>query len=412
MGVVLLGLGSRGDVQPMAVLAAALARAGVDARVVGLAEYAPLAAGLGAAYVPVAGSVADAMRRTPTRELLGGTPPGQALLLRRWGAGLADAFADAVLATVRRDDLVLAGNLARGVATAVAEAHGVKMATVVYTGQAPTTRPESFYFHRWLTGWPPYDRWGARQNWILATNVAPALTHTIRGRLGLPRRSAARETEAADTHPTLVAASPVVVPPAPDWAGGVHQTGWLAPPASALAPDAELAAFLHAGPASYVGFGSFGLFSTRRELDLIAAAATASGRRIVTPAIPGVAPGPITDAVLAIGSVPHDWLFPRLAGVVHHGGAGTTHAGLAAAVPSVAVPFGVDQPYHGWRLHSLGVGPEPVRIQRLTAARLACLLVALERAEHRRGATEVGERVRGEDGVAVTLAALERLRLV
>ena len=62
MGVVLLGLGSRGDVQPMAVLAAALARAGVDARVVGLAEYAPLAAGLGAAYVPVAGSVADAAR--------------------------------------------------------------------------------------------------------------------------------------------------------------------------------------------------------------------------------------------------------------------------------------------------------------------------------------------------------------
>lgn len=411
MGVVLLALGSRGDVQPMAILGGALVAEGVDARVVALAEYEGLVRGFGAGFVPVQGRLCDALTRTPSSEWLARTPAGQARLLQRWTSGLADAVADAVLATVRRDDTVLSGVLTRGVAQALVEAHGVRMGTVVFTGQPPTLHRESHYFHRWFTGWAPYDGFGVRLNWLISTNVGAALTRTMRGRLGLPRRSARRETGAADSHPTLVAASPLLVPPAPDWPARVHQTGWLAPPASEHHPDAALEAHL-AGPAVFVGFGSFSHFAGEGDLALIVEAARLSGRRVVTPTIPGVTSGPVDDRVLAIGPVPHDWLLGRVAGVVHHGGAGTTHAGLASGRPSVGVPFGVDQPYHAWRLHRLGVGPAPVPIRRLTPGRLAGLLDALVDGPHAARADAVGERLRDEDGLRATVSTLDALGLV
>lgn len=412
MGVVLLALGSRGDVQPMAVLAGALQRRGIDARVVALAEYADLVADHGAGFVPVPGRLADALTRTPAAEWLARTPAGQARLLQQWVARLAEGLTSATLATVRRDDLVLTGVLTRGLAQALTEAHGVRMATVVFTAQPPTLQRESHFFHRWFTGWTPYDRAGVRLSWLLSTNVGQAVTRTVRRRLGLPGRDVLRETRAADAHPTLVAASPVLVPPAPDWPGGVHQTGWLAPGPSATELDADLTAFLDASRPVFVGYGSFSDFAGERDLALVVAAAEASGVRVVTPTIPGVSPGSISPQVFATGPVPHDRLLNRTAGVVHHGGAGTTHAGLASGRPSVAVPFGVDQPYHAWRLHRLGVGPAPVPIHRLTAARLACLLDALTSGAYDARAAEVGGRLRAEDGVTATVTLLQRRGLL
>jgi UDP:flavonoid glycosyltransferase YjiC (YdhE family) len=73
------------------------------------------------------------------------------------------------------------------------------------------------------------------------------------------------------------------------------------------------------------------------------------------------------DDVLVVDEAPHDWLFPRVAAVVHHGGAGTTAAALRAGVPAVVVPFGVDQPFWGARVAALGTGPRPIPVRALTA---------------------------------------------
>ena len=66
----------------------------------------------------------------------------------------------------------------------------------------------------------------------------------------------------------------------------------------------------------------------------------------------------LPDSIFRVDSVPHDWLFPRVAAVVHHGGAGTTAAGLRAGLPTVIVPFTVDQPFWGWRVHELDPAQE------------------------------------------------------
>ena len=115
-------------------------------------------------------------------------------------------------------------------------------------------------------------------------------------------------------------------------------------------------------------------------------------------------------AVLAVTTVPHEWLFPRMAAVFHHGGAGTTAAGLRAGVPSAALPFFGDQLYWGAMLARLGVGPRPILQKRLTASRLAeAITRAVTDPDMRARAAAMGEQIRAEDGVGTAVAVLHRL---
>lgn len=114
--------------------------------------------------------------------------------------------------------------------------------------------------------------------------------------------------------------------------------------------------------------------------------------------------------MLSVGPLPHDWLFPRMAAVVHHAGAGTTAAGLRAGVPAVAVPMLADQPFWARRLHHLGVSPPPIPLSRLTADRLAAALTAATSdPRHRKGARAVAARLAGEDGTARVISWLASL---
>lgn len=105
---------------------------------------------------------------------------------------------------------------------------------------------------------------------------------------------------------------------------------------------------------------------------------------------------------------PHGWLFPRMAAVVHHGGAGTTAAGLLAGRPTVVCPFFADQPFWGQRVRELGVGSAPIPQPRLTAAKLAAAIeLVTTDAQIRQCAAALGERLRAEGGAAAAAATLE-----
>jgi UDP:flavonoid glycosyltransferase YjiC (YdhE family) len=117
-----------------------------------------------------------------------------------------------------------------------------------------------------------------------------------------------------------------------------------------------------------------------------------------------------TDLVLAIDSAPFAWLFPQVAAVVHHGGAGTTAAGLRGGIPSVVVPFFGDQPFWGRRVAELGVGPAPILQRKLTADRLAqAIHQAVTDQGMRQRAADLGSRIRAEDGIACVASIVDRL---
>jgi sterol 3beta-glucosyltransferase len=118
----------------------------------------------------------------------------------------------------------------------------------------------------------------------------------------------------------------------------------------------------------------------------------------------------LPDDVLALDEIPHDWLFPKVAAVVHHGGAGTTAAAMRAGRPAVVVPFFADQPFWAQRVERLGVGPPSVPLKRLTADRLAAAIRAAVTDEGiARRAAELGERLRAEDGVGRAVDVVDRV---
>ena len=160
--------------------------------------------------------------------------------------------------------------------------------------------------------------------------------------------------------PILYGYSPAVIPPPADWGADVHVTGyWFLDPAEDWTPDAALADFLAAGPPPvYVGFGSMSSRNPEETANLILDALARAGQRgIIHAGWNGLQRSDLPGSVMMVDGVPFAWLFPRVAAVVHHGGAGTTSAGLRAGVPSVVVPFFGDQPYWGQRVADLGVGP-------------------------------------------------------
>jgi UDP:flavonoid glycosyltransferase YjiC (YdhE family) len=206
-----------------------------------------------------------------------------------------------------------------------------------------------------------------------------------------------------DRRPVLCSFSRFVVPRPPDWPRYVHVTGhWFADLDEGWTPPPALTALLAAGrPAVYVGFGSMAPKDPARIGSVVRTALRRAGVRGVVLGDPATS----DDEVVAVRSIPHSWLFPQLSAVVHHGGAGTTAAGLRAGVPAIVCPFFGDQPFWGERIAALGAGPAPIPIGRLTADALAAAIEAAvgpggPAAAIRRRAACLGRQIRAEDGVS------------
>lgn len=204
--------------------------------------------------------------------------------------------------------------------------------------------------------------------------------------------------------PILYGYSPSVLPKPPDWPSWVHVTGyWFLDSPTDWQPPTGLVDFLNDGtPPVYVGFGSMKARSAERLTDIVLTALKRAGLRgILLTGWAGLGQGDLPDNVYRIESIPHDWLFPRVAAVVHHGGAGTTSAGLRAGIPSVLVPFFADQPFWGRRVAALGVGPPTIPFEQLSAERLTMALrIATSDSLMRARSATLGGQVRAENGVA------------
>jgi UDP:flavonoid glycosyltransferase YjiC (YdhE family) len=117
----------------------------------------------------------------------------------------------------------------------------------------------------------------------------------------------------------------------------------------------------------------------------------------------------IPDNVFVLEAAPHSWLFPRTAAVVHHGGAGTTAEGLRAGVPSIIVPFILDQPFWGARVHAAGLGPKPISRKNLAADNLAeAIKTAVTDTQMRKRARDFGKEVRAENSITSAVSVVRR----
>ncbi|MBK9714482.1 MAG: glycosyltransferase family 1 protein [Kouleothrix sp.] len=230
--------------------------------------------------------------------------------------------------------------------------------------------------------------------------------------LGLPRlRSIGWEARtAARGDLFLYGFSPRVAARPTDWPARFHVTGyWFLDAAPGWQPAAELLDFLAGGePPLYVGFGSTGAESDASLLAIVARALALAGRRaILSVGERDRRSVDLPPGVLPIDAVPHDWLFPRLAAVVHHGGVGTTAAALRAGIPAVCVPFGTDQLFWARQIAALGCAPPPLPRRALSAERLAAAIAAVGAPPYRARAAALAALIGAERGVERAVALIQ-----
>ncbi|KAH7394543.1 hypothetical protein BKA66DRAFT_303361 [Pyrenochaeta sp. MPI-SDFR-AT-0127] len=197
--------------------------------------------------------------------------------------------------------------------------------------------------------------------------------------------------------------SPALIPKPRDWSHHISIAGfYFLNLASNYTPDPELAAFLDAGePPVYIGFGSIVVDDPNAMTAMIFDAVKITGKRaLVSKGWGGLGADELgkPEGVFMLGNCPHDWLFKRVSAVVHHGGAGTTAAGIAAGRPTVVVPFFGDQPFWGAMVSRAGAGPDPIPYKDLTAEKLAGAINEALKPESLDKAQELCNKIKQEDG--------------
>jgi vancomycin aglycone glucosyltransferase len=350
--VLLSTYGSRGDVEPLVALAVRLRELGAEVRVCAPPDedFARRLAGVDVPMVPFGQSA---------RALTTAAPPPSPANLPQRAAELITSQFDAVPAAAQGCDVLVATGVlpAAAGARSVAEKLGIRC---VYATFQQLTLPSPHHPPLAYPGRPfPPEVTDNRVLWDLDADSINALfgaaLNTSRAQVGLPPVDNVRDYVIGEapwlaTDPTL---DPWLATPDLD----VVQTGaWILPDERPL--PAELMAFLEAGtPPVYAGFGSMPMRAATDAARVAIEAIRAQNRRaIISHGWADLGLTDDRDDCFAVGEVNHQALFPRVAAVVHHGGAGTTTTATRSGAPQVVVPQGVDQPYWAGRVAELGIG--------------------------------------------------------
>ncbi len=213
----------------------------------------------------------------------------------------------------------------------------------------------------------------------------------------------------------LCAVSPTVVPGYPaDDSENIQTTGyWFLDEDQNWRPGPALSAFLENGdPPVYIGFGSMTTGDPARLAQIIVEGVRRAGvRAILGTGWGAIGEIDVPETIHVIKGAPFHVLFKHVSAVVHHGGAGTTAAGLRAGLPALICPLTFDQPFWGRRMFALGCGPKPQPLKRLRAKRFAEGLIELTQTEcYRVRAREVASAIAEENGVARAVNIVEAVR--
>ncbi|MFG2087067.1 MULTISPECIES: glycosyltransferase [unclassified Spirillospora] len=405
--IVIFAAGSRGDIQPCVALGRVLRRRGDEVRLVASARYSPMVVAAGLELAPLTADPTEILESDAGQELLaGGRNPVKFLGgFRRILGPMAERLLAECLDACKGADLILGPTLGF-LPQHIGEHLGIPWALIHFQ----PSRATGAFPHPFVPQARMFGPWANRASFRAVDQIAWQLSRPFINpwrdeALGLPRLPV--RGRRADGGTVLACFSPVVVPRPKDWPSNVNLTGYWFLDEPDWEPPAELAEFLAAGPAPvYAGFGSMVPKDSEMTGMVVRTALKLAGVRGIVQGDPDTS----DDQVLAVRDVPHSWLFPRMAAVVHHGGAGTTAAGLRAGVPTVVCPFFGDQPYWGERVASLGAGPVPLPFRALTVPRLAS---KIRRAVRDQGmadqAGELGRRIRDEDGVGQAREIIDSL---
>jgi sterol 3beta-glucosyltransferase len=404
----IVAYGTWGDVRPGIALGLALKEAGYGVRLIVTQDFAPWVdhTGLDIHLLPV--NKFQVMKPVSSET----HPLKTVLAVRREIAPALLRAGEDLLTAVQDTDALLVNEWLLGIASGIAEVNHLMLVNLANQPQIKT-RQMPIATMPALPGWAPF-----RETYNL---LSYDLAHVLRWFSYVRQLNVLREThlnlaplspraflDLLARTPSLTLVSPHVVPRPADWPDHHRLTGFLFYD-HAWSPPAGLEDFIRAGEAPvYVGFGSM---HDRRPDEttrlILNALERAHQRAVLYKGWAGLGGVDLPDTVYLLSYAAHNWLFPRMAAVVHHAGAGTSAAALRAGVPSVPVPHSGDQPFWARRLYQMGAAAKPLPRAHLTAAGLAERITSAVRDPQLRSrAADLAAKISAEDGAARAVSAI------
>jgi sterol 3beta-glucosyltransferase len=392
-------IGTRGDVQPFIALAQGLICAGHTVTLASHPVMKNLVESHGIAFAPIGPDIdlaeETAAIRQRSRNAVIGLVRGM-----RFGLEMVELSHEDILALCRDVDLLVVP------AASAAGKNEADLMDLPYL---------SVSFMPWAIPWDEPGRpfmkrvvYGAIDGLVSLITTQPL--NRMRNRQGLPPVGKEGFTSA---RLNLVPISPVVFPPNPHWEDRHHTTGyWFVEEPAGWQPQADLLDFLDDGSPPLLfslGAMSLGDGDARATASLFIDAIQRAGvRAIIQGWEMGMRQLDLPPKIYSARSLPHSWLLSHCAGLVHHGGFGTTSAGLRAGIPALVIPHMADQFYWAQRIHELGASPQPIRRTRLEAAGLGAALQELVQDDNlRTKASTLGKQIRAENGVENAVRLIE-----
>lgn len=412
-------IGTHGDVQPFVAFALALQKRGFRPVLCATSEFEGFVTEHGIAFHSLGSDIQAFLRQSQFDEAMSGgmirRAPG---LLRDGQRILREAAKSLWVAAQDADAIVFNCNTTFSID--MAEALGIPAIMTALQPLDPTTEFPYFEYDRKPID-PALTRF-RREPFAKSISIDPLINRMSyfvqkaqqtywdfprdrlrTGLLGLrpKKRGGFYRNSKGEPVVALHAYSPLISPAPGDWPETSTITGfWPLEDRSNWRPDPAFAEFLAKGDTPiYLGFGSMPWGAQRNTEIITKALKLWGGRVVIGKGWGGVKESDLPPTVHMIGRVPHSKLFQHVKAVIHHGGAGTTHVGLAAGRPSFAVPQFFDQPYWGRLIYELGCGPMPVRLRKLTPQILAGAMEDLTSTpSYAHAAQALAEKMKLEDG--------------
>lgn len=404
MTIVIMTVGTEGDIRPHIALGAGLAAQGHSVKLAADPGFAPAIKQARLGFAPLTADFAGMMRAHP-QALDGRSGAAVARVVVAETRRMAYFWPEQGLAAAKNASLFIGSGNVSLLAASLAERTGVPfIQTQLQPLEASRALPPVWFRPHNLPGTVNLMlHYTLRQTaWLLTRNIA----NCMRRDLDLPLygfRGPWHDVQTTGGR-ILYGFSQHVVPRQPEWPKRIAMPGYFTSPAAeTYQPPSDLADFLKSGDKPvYIGFGSMLSAEAERLASIVRDAVHLSGLRAV------VSSGwsnlrrflDNTPEIHVVDSVPHEWLFRQVRLAVHHCGAGTAAAAVRAGIPTVPVPFVGDQFFWGWQLGRIGVATQTQDMRGLSASTLADAIRQATNPNMTESATRLGQQVCAEDGVA------------
>lgn len=397
--------GSWGDIRPHVVLGVALQQLGHDVQVVASSVYEKWVRERNLGFYPLSTDMNLVVKENVSAMDMGII--GQLKVVKNALKPALVQMGLEMLEATRQSDVVITVEFGLGLLFDILKVNNLR---AILINPAPLNPSSEFAFLGMPTarkGFPfgkAYNRFTYRLiDRVQWSATAGARNEIATQHLGLPKSKIRDFRALLATSPALTTVSKHVFQRPSDWSDLFQVTGYLFDDDLAWTPPQDLTDFLASGEAPvYIGFGSMPDSKPEKTTQTIIEAVQRAGKRaIILTGWAGLGQSDVPETIHILKYAPHTWLFPKMAALIHHGGAGTTASGFRAGVPMTIVPHNADQPYWGKRVKALGVGTAPIPRKKMTADNLSDAIQALtQNDEFRKNAQALAQKIQEEDGLA------------